>query len=343
MRDVDMTVTADDGLSLAGTLTLPAGPGPHPAVLLLHGSGPLDRDANTGRLRMELGPPLAAALAKEGIATLRYDRRGVGATSGDWHATGFADNRHDAAAALRALAGRPGIRADAVGVVGHSEGAVHAMSLGAHPGVGAVVLLAGFARLGEDALRRQAGMIARGLPAPVRPLLPVLRALFTRHLARVRTTRADVARVTGIRVNARWMREMLDHDPRPDLANIRVPVLAITGGKDVQVDPADLDEIRRLVLGEVEIHRIPDLTHPLRRDPGRPSMLSYPRLLRRPVDADLLALVAGWLALRLGETSQGREDRENREGLESRENRESPAASRRESPGGTGNSLVKNP
>ncbi|MGJ6968349.1 alpha/beta hydrolase [Streptosporangium sp. G11] len=297
-----MTAIADDGLPLAGTLTLPAGPGPHPAVLLLHGSGRLDRDANTGRLRMGLGPPLAAALANGGIATLRYDRRGVGATSGDWRATGFADNRHDAAAALRALTGRPDIRADAIGVVGHSEGALHAMSLGAHPGVGAVVLLAGFARLGEDALRWQAGMIARDLPAPVRPLLPVLRALAARQLARIKTTGTDVVRVAGMPVNARWMRELLDHDPRADLANIQVPVLAITGGKDVQVDPADLDEIRRLVPGEVEIHRIPDLTHLLRRDPGRPSARSYSRLLRRPVDADLLAQVADWLVHRLRET-----------------------------------------
>ncbi|MCW2879421.1 MAG: acyl-CoA thioester hydrolase [Sphaerisporangium sp.] len=304
MRDVDITATADDGLPLVATLTLPAGPGPHPAVLLLHGSRRLDRDADTGRLRMELGPPLAAALAKDGIATLRYDRRGVGATSGDWRATGFADNRHDAAAALRALAGRPDIRADAIGVVGHSEGAVHAMSLGAHPEVGAVVLLAGFARLGEDALRWQAGMIARDLPAPVRPLLPALRALAARQLARIKTTSTDVARVAGMPVNARWMREMLNHDPRPDLANIQVPVLAITGGKDIQVDPADLDEIRRLVPGEVEVHRIPDLTHLLRRDPGRPSVRSYPRLLRQPVDTDLLTQVAGWLAHRLQETSQ---------------------------------------
>ncbi|MEU4833598.1 alpha/beta hydrolase [Streptosporangium sp. NPDC023615] len=332
MRDVDMTVTADDELSLAGTLTLPAGPGPHPAVLLLHGSGRLDRDANTGRLRMELGPPLATALAKDGIATLRYDRRGVGATSGDWRATGFTDNRRDAAAALRALAGRPGIRADAIGLVGHSEGAVHAMSLGTHPGVGAVVLLAGFARPGEDALRRQAERIARGLPAPLRPLLPVLRALAARHLARIRASSADVARFAGMPMNARWMREMLDHDPRPDLANIRVPVLAITGGKDIQVDPADLDEIRRLVPGEVEVQRIPDLTHLLRRDLGRPSVRSYPRLLRQPVDAGLLVRVTGWLARRLRETS-GKSD----------EDREKPSASGREAPGETENSLVKSP
>ncbi|GAA1018634.1 acyl-CoA thioester hydrolase [Acrocarpospora pleiomorpha] len=283
-------------------MTLPSGRGPHPAVLLLHGSGRLDRDANTSRLRMSLGPPLAAALAERGIATLRYDRRGVGATPGDWLATGFTDNLRDATAALRTLAARPDIRADAIGVVGHSEGALHAMSLGSHPQVAAVVLLAGFARLGEDALRRQASMLARDLPALLRPLMPALRAFATRQLTRIKATRADVTRVAGRPINARWMRELLIHDPRLDLADIKVPVLAITGGKDIQVDPADLEEIRRLVRGEVEIHLVSDLTHLLRRDPGPASARSYPRLLRQPVDPDLLTQVAAWLAHRLHPT-----------------------------------------
>jgi pimeloyl-ACP methyl ester carboxylesterase len=99
------------------------------------------------------------------------------------------------------------------------------------------------------------------------------------------------------------LRELLAHDPSADLANIRAPVLAITGGKDVQVDPAGLDEIRRLAPGEVEIHRIADLTHLRRRDPGHPSARSDPRQLRRPVDTDLLARVSDWLARRLRETS----------------------------------------
>ncbi|MER7079965.1 alpha/beta hydrolase [Saccharopolyspora kobensis] len=294
MRDLDMTATADDGLPLMGTLTLPAGPGPHPAVLLLHGSGRVDRDSNAGRLRLGLGAPLAAALAAKGIASLRYDRRGVGATPGDWRTTGFTDNTRDAAAALRALAERPEIRA--VGVVGHSEGALHAMSLGSDPQVRAVVLLAGFARLGEDALRWQGRMIARDFPAAVRPLL---RRLGNRHLNRIKATTADAARVHGLPVNARWFREMLAHDTRPALAEIGAPVLAITGGKDHQVDPADLAEIDRLVPGEVEVHRIPDLTHLLRRSSGRPSARAYPGQLRRPVDAALLAQVADWLADRL--------------------------------------------
>jgi pimeloyl-ACP methyl ester carboxylesterase len=307
MPEVEMTAEAHDGLLLAGTLTRPDGPGPHPAVLLLHGSGPLDRDGNTRRQRLELGPPLAASLAQHGIATLRYDRRGVGATPGDWRATGFTDTRRDAAAALRALAARPDIKADAVGVVGHSEGAVHAMalsaqSLGTRPAVAAVVLLAGFARTGEDALRRQAEMIASSLPTPVRkPLL----ALFTRYLARVKATSTDVARVAGMRVNARWMRELLTHDPRLDLANIRVPVLAVTGGNDIQVDPADLDDIHRLVPGGAEIHRVGDLTHLLRRHPGPASLRTYSRQLRQPVDPELLTRITAWLTTRLHTSVKG--------------------------------------
>ncbi|AXL89414.1 alpha/beta hydrolase [Streptomyces sp. CB09001] len=306
MPETDLTVTADDGTSLAGTLSLPAGPGPHPAVLLLHGSGPLDREGNTPRLPLNLGRPLADTLAAAGLATLRYDRRGAGATPGVWEESGFTDNRRDAGAALRALAAHPDIRPDAVGVVGHSEGALHAMSLAARQEVAAAVLLAGFAREGEAAFRWQAASVLGGMPAPVRLLRRPLGALGERVLARVKRTRTDVARIAGLRVNARWMREMLVHDTRDDLAAVpaAVPVLAVTGDKDIQVPPADLDEIRRLVPGgDTEIHRVPDLTHVLRRDTGRPTLRAYRRLLREPVDPELLALVATWLRTRLGEPS----------------------------------------
>ncbi len=300
MPDTDMTVTADDGIRLAGTLTLPDGPGPHPAVLLLHGSGPLDRNGDTPKLPVNLGRPLAAALAAHGIATLRTDRRGAGATPGDWRTTGFTGNRRDAAAALRALAAHPDVRPGAVGVVGHSEGALHAMALAARDDVAAAVLLAGYARTGEDALRWQARSVLESLPAPVRALRRPLGAAGERLLARVKATRTDAARVAGLPLNARWMRENLAHDTRDDLAAVRAPVLAVTGDKDLQVDPADLDVIRRLVPGETEVHRVSCLTHVLRRDGGRPSLRSYRRLLRDPVDPDLLALVTGWLARRLG-------------------------------------------
>lgn len=298
-RDIEVTLSADDGLALHGSLTLPTGEGPHPAVLCLPGSGKVDRDSNAGRLRMELGLPLAHALARHGIASLRYDRRGVGATAGDWRAAGFLDNRADAEAELRALRARPEIQSETVGVIGHSEGAVHAMWLGAHAHPSAVVLLAGYARPGDQALRWQAARLADTLPRALRPLLPVLRRVATRQLARLEATTTDVARIGPVRLNARWWREQLAYDPRSDLPGIHAPVLAITGEKDLQVDADDLAVVASLVPGGADTRRVADLTHVLRCDTGSASLASYRRLLREPVDAGLLADVAQWLAQRL--------------------------------------------
>ncbi|MEV7045220.1 alpha/beta fold hydrolase [Amycolatopsis sp. NPDC051061] len=299
LRELQLTVPAADGLALAATLTLPAGPGPHPAVLCLPGSGKVDRDSNAGRVRMDLGRPLATTLARHGLASLRYDRRGAGATPGDWHTVGFLDNRADAEAALHALREHPDIRPHDVGVLGHSEGAVHAMWLAAHAPVAAAAFVAGYARPGDQAVRWQGARLADALPRPVRPLLPVLRRVAARQLTRLAATTTDTARIGGVRINARWWREQLAHDPRPDLAGIRVPVLAVTGDKDTQVDPDDLDVIARLVPNGAETHRIPGLTHILRRTDGPASVFAYRRLLRSPVDDELLATIAHWLATRL--------------------------------------------
>jgi fermentation-respiration switch protein FrsA (DUF1100 family) len=99
-----------------------------------------------------------------------------------------------------------------------------------------------------------------------------------------------------MRVNARWWREQLAYDPRPDLARIQVPLLAITGDKDTQVAADDLTTVAHLVPSGAETRRVPDLTHVLRRTDGPGSVLSYRRLLRQPVNADLLTGVARWLS-----------------------------------------------
>ncbi len=72
--------------------------------------------------------------------------------------------------------------------------------------------------------------------------------------AKIKVTTTDVARIGGAKINARWMREFMTHDPRARLSRITVPVLAITGSKDRQVNPADLDFIERQVQGPVETY-----------------------------------------------------------------------------------------
>ena len=297
MREVP--VRFGDDVVLAGTLTLPDGPLPVPAVAIASGSGPLDRDSNHRRMRFDVARQLAHALAAGGLASLRYDKRGVGESSGDWRRAGLGDNAEDLRYAVRTLAERPEVDASRIQVAGHSEGALLAAMVAADglPLTGAV-LLSMSATPGDELLRWQTRQIVPTLPGPVRALLRLFRvdleAKVAKNHTKVRATTTDVARIGGARVNARWFREFLDHDPRVDLRRLTLPVLAVTGSKDLQVDPADLDTVATLVAGPATVERIPDLTHTLRRQAGPPSLRAYKRELREPVDATLLEIVVAW-------------------------------------------------
>ncbi len=104
---------SNGAVELAGTLLLPLTPGPHPAVLFLHGSGPEGRFG--GRF-------LAEYSVKHGIAALIYDKRGVGQSTGDWRTSGFQELAGDARAGLKWLSTRPEIRPHQIGIYGHSQG-----------------------------------------------------------------------------------------------------------------------------------------------------------------------------------------------------------------------------
>jgi pimeloyl-ACP methyl ester carboxylesterase len=303
VRELEVVLTGPQ--ELAGTLALPDGDAPFPAVLLASGSGPLDRDSNHRRARFDVARQLAAALATAGLASLRYDKRGVGASPGGWRAVGLQDNVDDLAMARETLVARPEVDPARIVAAGHSEGALLAAALAARGApLAGLVLLSATATPGEELLRWQARQLAPTLPAPVRGLLRLLRtdleAKVAANHARIRATTTDVARIGGARVNARWTREFLDHDPLADLARVTVPVLALTGAKDLQVDPADLDVIAATVPAPVTVHRVPDLTHTLRRQPGPASLRRYREELRRPVDPVVLDRVVTWCSAVVG-------------------------------------------
>ena len=299
MHSSDITFSAGTA-PLSGTFTRPDLDGPVPAVLLITGSGPLDRDANWKRMRFDTSRQLAVALAQAGVASLRYDKRGVGASPGDWRAVGLHDNIDDAIAALDALAAQDGIDPARLFVIGHSEGAVIAGAVAAaRPSLAGVGLISAAARCGEEVLVWQAERIQEGLPLPVRAILRVLRTDFVAKVranhAKLKATTTDVARVGGAKINARWFREFIAYDPTRDLEQLTMPVLAVTGSKDLQVDPADLEVIRTTVHGPVTVHRLEDLTHTLRRQASAPSLKLYKRELQHPVDAQLLDIVTDWV------------------------------------------------
>lgn len=299
MHDSETTFTSQ-GSSLAGTFTTPDGPGPFPAALLLMGSGPIDRDGNHKRLRLNVGRDLAAALADAGWASLRYDKRGVGASEGDYLSTGFHDQLTDAAAARDALLGRDDVTS--VVVIGHSEGAMHAIELaGREPRIDGAVLLAASARSGEETLRWQARQIGDHLlPRPVRALMRLFRTDVLKQqdkaIARLKATTTDTARIQLAKVNARWMREFMAYDPLPALRAAKAPMLAITGSKDVQVDPADLAVIAESA-PVATVRAIDDVDHILRYEPGPISNpRHYGRQVEQPLDPRVVQAIIQWLA-----------------------------------------------
>jgi uncharacterized protein len=288
------------GYTLAGTLAEAADP--VAAALVLAGSGKTDRNSDARlpagqRLRAGITRAVAEALARAGVSTLRYDKRGVGASGGDILRVGMDDRRADVRAALGWLAGRaPGLPLLAVG---HSEGAWYAAELAADEAVAGAVLLSAGARPGERILSWQTAMIADRLPPLTKGMLRLMHIDVIRgqgkRMARIKASQHDVIRIQGLRFNARWMRDFLAYDPVPVLARITVPVLAITGGQDVQVPPGDVDTIGRLVQGPFEGHVAGDLSHLLRPDPGSLGPRGYRRSVRQPVSPEVLDLITGWV------------------------------------------------
>lgn len=287
------------GHTLTGTLSLPASSTPVAGAVLVSGSGPIDRDSNMKRARLDVMRHVAEYLADQGIASLRYDKRGVGESEGDYKATGFYENVEDARAAAAALRVRPEIDTESVFVVGHSEGALIAIELAGDASLAGAVLLAGTAQPGKATLRWQAEQLAGTLPKPVRLIMKLLRQdlLETqeKRFAQLEATTTDVARIQMVKVNAKWFREFMTHDPADSLRRVAVPVLAITGSKDVQADPADVGRMEELIPTEFEGHVLDDVTHLLRTHEGPASTRSYKKQMKRPVDPELLRLISSWI------------------------------------------------
>lgn len=256
---------------LAGTLTLPRGEGPFPAAVLLGVAGPDDRNQTLPRG----GEPfrvLAEDLAGRGVATLRSDDRGVGASGGDLFETGLDGLVADAAAAVDLLASRPEIEPAAIGLIGNSEGALVAAEAGSRTGtVAFVVLLAAPGKRGAEVIADRAGLRGERIGAgedrieSLRSRLATLAELVEERppdaRARIRSMMRDGPLLPPYRFVPRgreeridfllspWYRSQLLSDPRPALSALEAPVLALTGSAD-RINPAsrNLPAIQRALL-----------------------------------------------------------------------------------------------
>lgn len=325
----EVTIPAADGAdhTLAGTLTVPDaavwGDGPHPAVVLVSGSGPQDRDETI--MGHKPFAVLADHLTRRGVVVLRYDDRGVGGSTGSFAEATVRGLASDARAAWSFLRGHGATDPERVGMIGHSEGGLIASLVAAdEPGVAFVVMLAGTGvpgsevmlfqsefmmragglsedRIGENQAIRRAIFALVHEGADDGTVLPEVERLMDIELSHMKdpAARRRMARQVLPQFAGPWAREFLTIDPRDALSRVAAPVLALNGTLDTQVD-ADQNLIpieRALGAGpcpSATVVRLKGLNHLFQ--PARTGMLGEYGSIETTFDEAAMGLISGWMA-----------------------------------------------
>jgi len=296
-------VSIDAGdVTLAGTLVIPDAP--KAVVIFVHGSGPMDRDENSKGAKLNIFNTLADALADIGVASLRYDKRGVGASGGDFKRMCQADLMADLSACIA------WVLAQGLGPVylcGHSEGTAIAPAVAAQTDVVGLVLLCPYLRPGPDLLRWQ----AQGAEADVAGLTGVtgfLAKLVTKVfggpmqlqeklIARVLRSHSDFIWLAGKRVPARWLRDFLTADVAALHRTNQRPTFVLAAGRDCQCPPSDAATITEMN-PQAQLREIADLSHLLRATTAA-GLLDYKRQLSGPIDPRVATAVCAWFGAEL--------------------------------------------
>jgi len=281
--------------ALPGTLALPKGKGPFPAVLLVHGSGPQDRDETIGASRPFLD--IARGLAAQGIAVLRYDKRTL-ARPQDFQGGSFTvddETTDDAVAALTALAADPRIDDRRVFVLGHSQGGMLAPRIASRwPQARGAILWAAPARTLLELLPEQNRYLLSldgNITAPEQAFLDRLDA----QIAAAHGSAPVAASELPLGVPQTFWRSIEAVNARADAKELRAPLLMLHGGRDFQVPDVDWQLWKQALQGrkDVQWQAYPALNHIGVAGNGPSSLKEYAQ--PGHVDPALIADVARWV------------------------------------------------
>lgn len=308
--------TDTPSVTLEGTLSRPPGDDPVPAVVLVGGMGPQDRDGTRHGHKPFL--VLADHLTRAGIAVFRFDERGVGASGGTQRGRTFADFARDVRAAVDRLKRHPGIDTEHIGLIGHAEGgviasltaqasgAVRFLALLSSPGLPGDEILADQLdqRAREQGLDRRTRALQRGTQQRMFEALlqEADSASIADDLRRIMIDANGIEQETVIqrevdRLMQPWLRFYLAHAPAKTLQQTDVPVLALYGANDRRIDvPAHRDAVEQAFADNPDrltIQTLDGLNHRLQPSPsGSPA--DYGRI-PETIAPDVLDLLSRWI------------------------------------------------
>jgi len=295
-----------NGFTLAGTLSKPAGPAGsppraprRPAVVLVGGSGPNDRDS------MVFGIPIlgqmANALAEAGYEVLRYDKRGIGQSGGRGEGASLADFAEDTRAAVKMLSERPDVDPKRIAVVGHSEGgAVALIAAAREKRISAVGLIAANGVTGAELiLAQQQHLLNRSTLSAEEKAAKI--DLQKRIHNAVLTGKGwdELPPQLRKQVDNPEFQSLLQNDPAKIMPEVRQPILIVQGELDTQVEPANADRLEALARKRknsppVEVAKIPGVNH-LLVPAGTGEVDEYARLTDKHVSRAVTDALVAWL------------------------------------------------
>ena len=318
---------SEAGIVLAGTLTMPAEEGLFPAVILISGSGPQDRNETVFGHRPFL--VLEDYLTRQGIAVLRVDDRGVGESTGDFSQATSKDFASDVLAGIEYLKSREEVNSRQIGLIGHSEGGLIAPMVAVQsPDVAFIVLMAGPGLPGEDILYMQNELISKAagmseekidrnryynerLYSLIKEeenkglLIEKATSIFDEYFAELTQeeknqigNRDEYVDIQLQNMLSLWFKFFLTYDPRPTLSKVSCPVLAINGSKDLQVPPKEnLEAIEEALIAggnkNYLIKELSDLNHIFQTaETGSPD--EYARI-EETISPVTLELIGDWI------------------------------------------------
>ena len=283
------------GHALPGTLALPKGDGPFPAVVLVHGSGPQDRNETVGANRPFLD--IARGLAARDIAVLRYDKRTQARpqdfADGDYDVDD--ETTDDAVAAVAALRATDEIDPARVYVLGHSQGGMLAPRIAVRSGnVAGLVMLAAPARSLLDLLPEQNRYLLNA-DGSINPAQQDFLEYLDGSIAQVRGSEPMEAEDTPLGLPVRYWREFDSIDPVADALAIDVPMLLLQGGRDFQVTDTDWQLWKKALADQPDatLRHYPALNHLATAGEGPGSVDEYK--VPGHVDTGLIDDIAEWI------------------------------------------------
>ena len=300
-----------EGYRLAGTVSAPKGRGPWPGVVINGGSGPLDRDGNSKILKLSIYKRLAHFLSANGFAVLRFDKRNVGESEGNFNAVRLEDYVSDLAAAARFLAEQDYVDPERIGLIGHSEGGIIAPIVAArYPElVHALILMAAPGRTLDKIILDQARWSAeqQGLNGrELERLIAEEKEFFKQVLANEEET---VLSFRGQLVPAALLlKDEFLHDPLETIAQVKCPILILQGAKDVQISVQDgellaaaLEQARHT---DYKLRIFPKLDHLFMPVKGERNIEVYQDTTRE-FGPEFLETLLHWMKVNLEGTSVG--------------------------------------